>query len=708
MAPSWMPQNIQKRVFKYVLNKLAVFSNLDLENLDVSLGRTSNLSVNDVELDTEKLSIPGVYVRQGGIKKLNVQLGVVSGVKLEGSDIEATVAISQYPPNEDDQDLSALLSKTTNDIAESILVKEAKDGLLEENEIEEDSDNGYGMGEFSTLVSRLVDAAMSQLIVELRKVVIHVVASESVKMDLLIDEILFSTGDDNQRHATVNGIRLVLIEHEYAGQQDGGYEAESDSSDSDEDESELMQSTVFSREEASTMYMSALSDMAETEPKFVQKPVFECNSVKLSFSGIAAANLKVEISSVLGTVESFPEALIPLVRFANNYLFVTSGADESDEPPMQREEAKYAVDVDTPQSFSLKKLAINSIKLKLGDQTESDTYLVLSDITVTHKDDLLLEVRNVNAIRGEYDILSFGNDEEDPNSDFICKIKRSSTTYLLPNPAVMNVAFEDLVLLGDCVDDLVLLATEFGVASENERCEEGRESTKSISAQTNMFSLKLDTGVNVISVTVLPVSFDRESGLRVGRIKGKINDSEILEIDPGKLCVSDVPETIVRRQDSEEVPVQVLKKLLIDKIALKLSERSLVGILSDIRRLHDHLVDHRATKTSSVLRNVEDDTRKVRISDDATAGPVELAISITSIECVLELEGRMGTFNLDFRNLDANFFQNKVQSTFGTVHASRDFSDIDPAVKYVSLIHTANPLLKVSFGLYVMGKGNTD
>ncbi|KAA8901757.1 hypothetical protein TRICI_006003 [Trichomonascus ciferrii] len=696
MAPSWMPQNIQKRVFKYVLNKLAVFSNLDLENLDVSLGRTSNLSVNDVELDTEKLSIPGVYVRQGGVRKLNVQLGVVSGVKLEGSDIEATVAISQYPPNEDDQDLSALLSKTTNDIAESIMVKEAKKGLVEEGEVDEEADdNGYGMGEFSTLVSRLVDAAMAQLIVELRNIVIHIVANESIKMDLLIDEILFSTGDDGLRHATVNGTRLVLIEHDSAAQQ-SGYEPESDSGDSDEDESELMQSTVFSREEASTMYMSALSDMADNEPKIVQRPVLECNSLKFSFSGIAGANLQVEIASVLGTVESFPDALIPLVRFANNYLFVASETDESDELPVQREECKYEVDADMPQNFSLKKLAISSVKLKLGDQTESDTYCVLSDIIVTHKDDLFLEVRKVKAIRGENPILWFANDEEEPNSDFICKIKPLSTTYLLPNSAMMDVAFEDLVLLGDCVDDLILVTAELGV---DEKCEKGPELTKPVSAQTNTFSLKLDTGVNVVSVTVLPLSFESESGLRIGRIKGKINNNEILEIDPGTLCVSNMPETIVRRQDSEEVSTQVMKKLLVDKVALKLSERSLVGIFSDVKRLQDHLVDHRAAKMPS-LKNEEGRFRNVRISEDATVGPVELAISIKSIEFILELEGKLGTFNLDFRDLDANFFQNKVQSTFGTVNASRDFSDIDPEAKYVSLIHTANPLLRVSFGFF--------
>lgn len=706
MAPSWMPQNIQKRVFKYVLNKLAVFSNLELENLDVSLGRTSNLSVNDVELDTEKLSIPGVYVRQGGIKKLNVQLGVVSGVKLEGSDIEATVAISQCPPNEDDQVLSTLLSKTTNDIAESIMVKEAKEGLLEEGEVDEETDgDGYGMGEFSSLVSRLVDSAMSQLIVELRKVTIHVFAGESVRMDLLIEEILFSTGDDGLRHATVNGLKLVLVEHEYeepvSGQEGGNSEPESDSADSDsgdEDESELMQSTVFSREEASTMYMSALSNMAEAEPKIVQKSVLECGSVKLSFLGIAAANLEVEISSILGTVESFPEALIPLVRFANNYLFVTSKPDESDEPPIQQK-GYSTVENDAPQKFSLKKLSLNSVKLKLGDQTESDTYCVLSDISVTQKEDLFLEVCKVNATRGDNVILSFKNDEKEPNSDFICKVKRSSIEYLLPNPAVMDVAFEDLVHLGDFVDDLILLANELELESEREMREP--ELSSRVCAQTNTFSLKLDTGVNVVSINVLPISFDDESGLRIGRVRGKINDSEILEIDPSTLCVKDTTGTVVRRQDSEEVSAEVLKKLLVDKITLKLSEKSLVGILSDFKRLQDHLVEHRATKTSSVLRNVEDRACRVRISEESIS-IVDLAISVKSIECVLELEGKLGVFNLDFRNLDANFFQNKVQATLGTVNASRDFSDIDPEVKYVSLIHTANPLLKVSFDFYAM------
>ena len=81
----WLPQNIQKRLLLYVLQQISLFSNIDLSNLDVSIGSKSHFSFHDVNLSLDDLNIPNVQINEGIVDELVLKLTVSGGVEIDGS-----------------------------------------------------------------------------------------------------------------------------------------------------------------------------------------------------------------------------------------------------------------------------------------------------------------------------------------------------------------------------------------------------------------------------------------------------------------------------------------------------------------------------------------------------------------------------------------------------------------------------------------------
>ena len=321
MIPSWLPQNIQKRIFKYILTKLAVFSNLDLDNLDVSLGTAKpNLSLHDVILDTEKFSIPGLYVRDGNIKSLDLKLGFVDGILIDGSSINLTIALASS--NQHDN-LSDLLSRTTADLAASI-IPEAKgsihqelsgtvlDQLGDEEEEEEDNDSGFGLGEFADVISKVVDAAISQIRMSLKDVRITVIVDEQTTLILTIEELKMSTDDKGIRQTSIVNFEVLHNEDHSTVPTDNVADnlGEEEEEDDNLEESQLMQSTLFSHEQASSMYMSAMSTVLEASRKQVTIPIVTCDSIEASFKGtVIVSNLNVRAGKCHMNLDALPKLL---------------------------------------------------------------------------------------------------------------------------------------------------------------------------------------------------------------------------------------------------------------------------------------------------------------------------------------------------------------------------------------------------------------
>ncbi|GME80457.1 unnamed protein product [Ambrosiozyma monospora] len=176
-----MPQNIQKRLLKYVLQQLALFSEIDLPNLDVSLGTNSRISLTNLELDIERFSIPGIYVRSGSIRETELVLTMGDGVNINCTGLEMTITPSATTgTNKSDSEHEFSLAKSTADLANSVMfndmVDELDDTVSSDSSIrteqtqkndtddpkktEQTTDAQHGL---SGVMSRAVDMALSRL-----------------------------------------------------------------------------------------------------------------------------------------------------------------------------------------------------------------------------------------------------------------------------------------------------------------------------------------------------------------------------------------------------------------------------------------------------------------------------------------------------------------------------------------------------------------
>ncbi|ODV94319.1 hypothetical protein PACTADRAFT_51177 [Pachysolen tannophilus NRRL Y-2460] len=364
MAPQWMPQNLQKRLLRYVLQQLSLFSEIDLSNLDVSLGTNSKFNLRDVQLDPEKISLPGVYVRDGKVKHMELLLTVSGGVNIEAYGINLTLAPSNRININDLKKNQFSLAQSTADLANSVILDTDEDQEIYEDDVLESSsessesnpnvksnnfnnnnkskdnnnkgnhnngnnqnndEQGYAQNatnennsRLGGVMNRAVEMALARLKLELHDIKITIVA-DATTIEVRIGDVSFSS-ENGVRNIKVKNIEFILKNPETSPGESTENSETSESSentettestgvpenstdeDKDDDEvsdsenetdlddndeyddeevddkmtnssvlkplpkrSSLMESTIFSHEEASSLYMSANSKITNSK-----------------------------------------------------------------------------------------------------------------------------------------------------------------------------------------------------------------------------------------------------------------------------------------------------------------------------------------------------------------------------------------------------------------------------------------------------------
>ncbi|GMM34733.1 Atg2 protein [Saccharomycopsis crataegensis] len=199
MSPQWMPQNIQKRLLRYILQQLSVFSEIDLSDLDVSLGV---LSLKNVALNPESFSIPGAFLRSGQISDVNLQL-TTDGIVVKCTGVEVILVLATGAGTSDSskkngsQSREFSLAKSRNDLANSVMgdlhgdeVSTTSSGTSsDENESgnNDDDDNRNETNKkkketttfYSSYVNRAVELALSKLQVVVENVLVKVIIDDN-------------------------------------------------------------------------------------------------------------------------------------------------------------------------------------------------------------------------------------------------------------------------------------------------------------------------------------------------------------------------------------------------------------------------------------------------------------------------------------------------------------------------------------------------
>lgn len=329
MSPQWMPQNLQKRLLLYILQQLLLFSEIDLPNLEeVSL---SNIQLKDVSLDPEKVGkLPGCTLRFGELKTVEVKGGVVGGVNLNISGVDLVLATKLDDLDKEFKDMLALLAQSTANLANTVMFESdlrESSSTIPESESDSDSDsskqNSSGSGLSNTsqtrpsalggVMSRALEIALLRLQVNLSDVSIKVI-SESVDFLISIKKIAFLT--NNRQHSVkVDGVKISTLRPNLDpghGEDRAPAESRSDSESEEQDErsseedsadESLMSSTVFTHEEASSVYMSATAHSfaqpqgAYESSQAVHLVYIDC--MDFEFEGLSPlSNLQINVDTV--------------------------------------------------------------------------------------------------------------------------------------------------------------------------------------------------------------------------------------------------------------------------------------------------------------------------------------------------------------------------------------------------------------------------
>ncbi|KAK9452905.1 hypothetical protein V1511DRAFT_463500 [Dipodascopsis uninucleata] len=336
MRPPWLPQNIQKRLLRYILSRVAIFDDLDLANLDVQLGSNSSVSLRNVRLNVDSISIPGMFLRDGLVSEIIVRVPsniLTSSIDVILNGVDVTIAPSSSGPSAEE-----FLSQTTANIASSFLHNESVDetieleksvlkpssehdgeygsssGLTADDSEEDDELLGFGTGgaTLQSMMAKIVDMLLSQLQISVTGLSLRVVLPDLI-MQGTVANSKFQTSEDG-RIVVFNDIQFSLppdlnkayipfFKRPTDGDSSSYYPSDTStdsstdggisSSDAEEEQAfdirhsrsqhrhqrngtskTLLESTYFSREEAGSIYMSAMTPSAQELHKSLHESQF--------------------------------------------------------------------------------------------------------------------------------------------------------------------------------------------------------------------------------------------------------------------------------------------------------------------------------------------------------------------------------------------------------------------------------------------------
>lgn len=187
--------NLGKWVFLYILDRLKVFSNVSPDKLKVSIWRTSHFTLDNVELDTESLVVNGLRVRSATIRSIDAELST-SGIKTVAEGAEIVVKIGD---THTDLAISALLDRTAGDMARSVAELARENDAADLSDFtdlpdKQEAETGYGMGDTSGIVSRLANAILAQISVDVSNITVKVLVEEEALMNFRIDKLTVPYG----------------------------------------------------------------------------------------------------------------------------------------------------------------------------------------------------------------------------------------------------------------------------------------------------------------------------------------------------------------------------------------------------------------------------------------------------------------------------------------------------------------------------------
>ncbi|CCH45571.1 Autophagy-related protein [Wickerhamomyces ciferrii] len=605
MSPQWMPQNLQKRLLLYVLQQLSLFSEIDLPNLDVSLGSSSKVTLKDVDLDPDALQIPGAFLRNGRVKNLELQLNMSGGVSIEADGLELTMALAS--PNSNANSEGSFTEKSKFSLAQSTMglatsvmnvETEAQEDLestsdlqtpnqsFHESSVDNDNTSDNNKGPMGNVMTRAVEAALARLQVSLKDISVRLIMDQAT-VDLVIQNGSFVT-NDGERIIELGEISVLTVKpfcepgdqtelneensevHEnipdsvstlrptnedQCDESENGKEEEEEEedeefhddnisdqgSDDDSDDDGMMSSSilqkptdlgsslVYSKEEASSIYMSATSNILEKKHSDDHSTkLCHINKAKIFFSGLSnIKNLKLEVDQINIAATPLPTTLLYVLESLAilNLQDTIKRHSSLNKKFNQLRQPIPVSNINTDDSSKgFDSITISSIIIGLSSALKEDgTFfnpyglrLVGKEITVTQGDESLMfgGVKSLSALKNKDEpILKFEGDDTKNDLRFESNIKTGDTTILLPKHLNLNMDQEStqkLIDLSSLIPQILDSLTKLSSSKSTKPATASKGSLIFQNSSTNInFRLEEDQS---LGLSVSPISYDSSQG----------------------------------------------------------------------------------------------------------------------------------------------------------------------------------------------------
>lgn len=605
-----MPQNLQKRLLLYILQQLSLFSEIDLPNLEeVSL---NNIHLRDVSIDPEKVGkLPGCNLRYGKLRNVDLSGGVVGGVNLNVLGVELVIA-----PNIDNlqtSDMLFLLAQSTAELANTVMFdddldkKAPGDATSGGSAIDSDSDSDADAllrlrsktsrsasvssnssrksSALGGVMGRAVEIALLRLQVTVRDIKIKFI-SEPADITVLVEEVYFSS-TNGVRTLTIKGIKASTTKpHVNAGHRPKGAASAPGSSAVSEDEEEeeedsgygdeLMDSMVFTHEEASSIYMSATSNTLGGQanaaaPSLPEKEavMLHIDNIAVTFEGLAPAlDVVIDVGTVrVAAVPLMPTAslifnsIAKMVKLENHQLrkqkLATRRNDRFPEYDISDDEPDEEME-ETPASAFFSGLHVAEFELSLTSaitlqgtfaSTDDDISVVLSNLNIKQKSEHLVyggvEVFKILQYSNN-DVREVFHFEQEPANNqakaelrFECfqKVEEGGLlelTALLSKPAICNLDLSSLQYLvnfatsvSTVLESLTGMLADLSSMGKLKDTLAGKSTVAKAELPESQFILQtssLNLTLNLLTITALkavifPISFNKQQAqLSIQRI----------------------------------------------------------------------------------------------------------------------------------------------------------------------------------------------
>lgn len=341
------------------------------------------MSLQNVDLDTESLAIKGLRVRSASLRAIEMELST-SGIRINGNGADLVVKLGNTYT---DLSISTFFDQTTDNLARSVAeLAEENDGVdlqeFEDLPSASETETGYGIGDSTGMVTRLANAILSQLTVNVSDIKIEVLVGEDAAMLVHVDRLFIPRGgkinlsgvvvEQLNRAETSTDLSSDNVDHPEGAlsespQSQDVSDAESDSSMGDQEYGAMSQSMYFDSNSIFTTAPPAQTLMAISEtPKLSE--VLRIDEIMIEHT------IPFDAVSI-----NIPEISIGLLPALESVIKVVNELYDSEYEGKKSQEVKFSLHINR---IDILPEPTSSIKVQLEDLSVSLERVVLKRLVM--------------------------------------------------------------------------------------------------------------------------------------------------------------------------------------------------------------------------------------------------------------------------------------------------------------------------------------